>query len=233
MEMLEGIVLSQTIYKENSKIIKILNNQEIHSFLVRNSCKYTSKNFAYSQELTKINYDFHKSNHNAFDILTTGQVVNTYQNIKNDYYRLEVTVKIIALICKHGDFVSNYQNLYDLLTIILDKIDTCDNKYILLYECIFNLKFLYLIGYGPKFSSCVLCGNTPEFFSIKDGGSVCKSCAKSNFYDEDINIILKYLYLIKLDILKEIDFSSLEVDILKYQNVIKDVINKYYIYHVN
>ena len=85
MELIEGIVINSNKYRESSKIIYILTKNEFKSLLVKSSLNYNSKNFAYSQDLTKIGFDCTLSNKNTFDILKTGTIINTYKNIKNNY----------------------------------------------------------------------------------------------------------------------------------------------------
>ena len=56
MELIEGIVVNTNKYQESSKIIYVLTKNEFKSLLVKSSLNYNSKNFAYSQELTKIGF---------------------------------------------------------------------------------------------------------------------------------------------------------------------------------
>ena len=88
MELREGIILKTIKYQENSKIAYIITKDGLVTALIRASLEYKSKNFAYSQELTKIEFDISKSKRNSFDILTSGRLVESYLNIKKDYNTL-------------------------------------------------------------------------------------------------------------------------------------------------
>ena len=77
MELTEGIILKTIKYQENSKLCYIITKDGLETALVRASLDYKSKNFSYSQELTKINFAISKSKKNSFDIMTTGALVDS------------------------------------------------------------------------------------------------------------------------------------------------------------
>lgn len=58
MELKEGIVLKGAKYQENHKLVTLLTPEGLELLLVRGALKQKSKTFAYSQELTKIEYGY-------------------------------------------------------------------------------------------------------------------------------------------------------------------------------
>ena len=232
MELREGIILKTLKYQENSKIAYIITKEGLVTALIRASLEYKSKNFSYSQELTKIEFDISKSKKNSFDILTSGRLIESYLNIKKDYNTLFEISKIIDITYKSIEHVTNNQNLYLLFDYLLDNY----NKYFerqnkQYYLLIFKLKLLYLLGVGPIFNKCVKCqkiiNDNNLIFSIERGGCICKNCIDINdvIYKDDFLSIIKILYLGKLDKLNQelIDKISLE-----FYMEIDDFIKKYY-----
>lgn len=206
MELTEGIILKTIKYQENSKIAYILTKEGLVTVLIRASLEYKSKNFAYSQELTKIEFDISRSKKNSFDILSSGRCINSYLNLKKDYNTLLDVSNIIELAYKSAEHVINNSNLYDLLDFYLDKYNEYyESEHVRFYSVIFKLKLLYLLGIGLNFSKCLICSKDVDFYncfySIDLGGSICDKCkvnVKDLFYGDYIKII-KIIYLAKLD----------------------------------
>ena len=229
MELTEGIILKTIKYQENSKIIYVLTKDGLVTALVRASLDYKSKNFSYSQELTKIGFAISKSKKNSFDILTTGMVIDSYLNLKKDYDILLKTSKLMELIYKVANFATNYDKLYQLFSFI---IDTLNEKYdkddhsLNFYPLILKLKLLKLLGLAPTLTNCVSCKNENVVgFSVERGGAVCKKCITENDYKFDSIKIMQVLYLVKLDKLRDEIIGILPIESFQ---VINEVVDKYY-----
>jgi len=128
MELTEGIIVNTSKYQESSKIIYVLTKNEFRSLLVKASLNYNSKNFAYSQEITKIGFLSNESNKNTFDILKTGKVINTYKSIKTDYDKMLMVTKLLNLVYRYHEHINDYNNLYNLLNFTLENIDKAEAK---------------------------------------------------------------------------------------------------------
>ena len=111
---------------------------------------------------------------------------------------------------------------------ILNRIN--DSKYVQLYEVIFLLKLLYLLGIVPIFSKCINCSTTENLsgFVIESGGMKCNRCLELHdiIYDHKIIKIIKFLYLIKLNEVSD-DILSNIPDV--YERI-DQFINYYYQY---
>lgn len=229
MELTEGIILKTNKYQENSKIAYIITKEGLVNCIIRASLDYKSKNFSYSQELTKIGFDISKSKKNSFDVLTTGVVIDSYLNLKKDYNTLVLITKLMDLTYKTINYVTNFEYLYNLFDYTLNGINTyneVNTKNVCFYPLIFKIKLLYLLGVGPNFKGCTCCGCENSYaFSIEKGGTVCKKCFSNDDYLTEYLDIMKILYLGKLDkltskVINEIPLSS-------YQ-IIDEIISKYY-----
>ena len=229
MELTEGIILKTMKYQENSKVCYIITREGLVTALVRASLDYHSKNFSYSQELSKIKFAISKSKKNSFDIMTSGMLVDSYLNLKKDYDTLFLISKLMDLVYKSIDHVTNYQNLYDLFDFTLSNIN--DNKLsnrrnVVFYPIILKFKLLYLLGVGPKFSGCVVCDKkTHSAFSVERGGVVCRTHQKDNDYVSDYVDVMMVLYLGHLD---KLTVSLIDSIPIESYSVIEDVLTKYY-----
>ena len=154
MELREGIVVKSQKYQENSKIITLVNSDGLASFLVRAAGKLRSRNFGYSQVLTKIGYDFHQRR-NSFDILTTGKVIDSYKGIKSDINKLNDALLILEITNQLSMHLSDFNTFYQFLDEILFLLDQNYHPYYLL---IFRVKLLYLLGIGPVFPNACFAG---------------------------------------------------------------------------
>ena len=229
MELIEGIILKTIKYQENSKLCYIITKDGLLSLMVRASLDFHSKNFSYSQELTKVDFAITKSKKNSFDIMTSGIVVDSYLNLKKDYDTLMMITKLMDLVYKSINYVNNFDNLYKLFDYTLDainnnKLETKDN--VVFYPLILKLKLLYLLGVGPNFNGCTVCKReNAHAFSIERGGVVCDKCITIFDYKTEYIGIMKILYLGKLDklvpeLINEIPRASFQV--------IEEITNKYY-----
>ena len=232
MELREGIILRTIKYQENSKIAYIITKEGLVTALIRASLEFKSKNFSYSQELTKIEFDITKSKKNSFDILTTGRLVNSYLNIKKDYNVLLEVSKIVELTYKSIEHVTNNQNFYDLFNYFLEEYNNnYDQKSVRFYSQIFRLKLLYLLGLGLNFSRCTVCNKNIDlensYYSIDHGGCVCKQCRHliNDLEQGEYLTIMKILYLGKLQKLNYQLISEIPLD---YYGEIEDFLKKYY-----
>ncbi|HEY8395991.1 MAG TPA: DNA repair protein RecO [Bacilli bacterium] len=200
MELREGIIVRSQKYQENSKIITLVNSEGLATFLVRGAGNHKSRNFSYSQELTKIGYDFHNRS-NAFNILTTGKVIDSFRGIKSDLNKLNDALLIIEATNQLGIHLSDFTTFYQFLDEILFLLD--QNPYHPYYLLIFRVKLLYLLGIGPVFSKCVVCGSREHLigFDFLKGGMKCSECNSDSsiYYNQEVIQLLRLLYLTKLE----------------------------------
>lgn len=231
MQLTEGIVLNSIKYQENSKVLYVLTSDGLKSMLVKNSLNYTSKNFSLAQELNKINFGATESLKKTFDIMTTGEILNTYKNIKCDYNKLYLVSNLIKLIYQYSEYITNFSNLYDLTKYFLDNIESYTNQTaIKYYKIIFLSKLLFLFGYGPNFKDCTIChASNPLYFSISNGGLVCDKCKTTKVISGDSIKVLKILYLSKLS---NIDLNLI-LELPDYTNELLSLLTNYYSEHLS
>ncbi|HHZ18418.1 MAG TPA: DNA repair protein RecO [Acholeplasmataceae bacterium] len=200
MKLIEGIILKGVKYQENHKLVTVLTPEGLESLLVRGALNQKSKTFAYSQELTKIEYDCVAKDENALHIMTTGKVVSNYSVIKSNIDILNDALLLVELCEQLGGHIEDSATFYRFCADILDRMNTAEaSPYYLL---IFKLKCLYLLGVGPVFTSCVSCGSRENLvgFAFTSGGVKCESCRQpgDSFSAAEVVRIARFLYLTKL-----------------------------------
>lgn len=231
MEKIEGIVINSYKYKENSKLINILTEDDYLTLLVKATCNYESKNFSGSQELILINFEMHKSEKQTFSILKTYEIINNYKHIKKNYEVIIEVMEILKIVHYYHEHIISYKNLFSLLRFCLNNIDLLSSfEYINLskikfYKILFYTKLLYLLGVGPNFKNCTTCNSKNAYnFSIELGGLVCDKCTALDKLSGEYIGLLKVLYLGKIDMFTIEMVDSLPFD---YDRIIK-LLKKYY-----
>lgn len=228
MELEEGIVIKANKYLENSKILTIISAKGTHTCLARASSKLRSKNYSYSQILSKIGFNISKSKRNSFDILTTGMVVNTYIKIKENTSKLASALVILDITYHLNDHIDDFSTLFSFLDLVLTKLES--TKYEHYYEIIFRLKLLFLLGVGPTFSKCIACGKKEDlmFFDFYSGGMKCKECTgdEKKIYRGDYVRTLQTLYNIKIEQIND----ELLAQLPNHTAMINEFLDAYYEY---
>jgi DNA repair protein RecO (recombination protein O) len=200
MELREGIIVKSQKYQENSKLITLVNSEGMETYLVRGASDLKSRNFSYSQELTKIGYDAHTSK-NSFSILTQGKVLASYGSIKADFQKLNDALLIVESTYQLGIHLEDHSTFYQFLNEILQCLNS--NHYNPYYLIIFRVKLLYLLGIGPVFSKCVECGRREQLtgFDFLKGGMKCENCDThtADYYNQEVIEVLRFLYLTKME----------------------------------
>lgn len=209
MELRRGIVVRSRKYQENSKIITVLSNDDMNTYLVRGSAEMKSHNFSYSGELTKIEFAFQKKREDSFPILTQGKAIDLFSGIRADYAKLSDAIIIMEAVSQLGDHIEDHATFYTFVEQILDLIN--QNPYHHDYLTVFRIKLLYLLGVGPVFSKCINCGSREQLvgFDFTGGGMKCRNCADQTMYQSEAIPILQFLYLTKLPYLTHDVLSAL------------------------
>lgn len=217
----EGIVVSSTPYKENSKIINILTKENGIVGCISKGCKsiksklrLPSEKFAYGT--------FHLYyKEEGLSTLIDGDIKDYFVNIKSDIYKVSYLTYIVEL--STGVFKeSNDEEVYSLLINSIKKLEEgLDPKII---TNILELQFLSYLGINLNLDECVKCGSTKVVtLSISKGGYVCSNCRTNEpLIDEKVIKMLRlYNYV---DISK---ISNLDIDD-NVRDKIDSIIDEYY-----
>lgn len=109
------------------------------------------------------------------------ETIEVFYNIRTDLDKLNYAVEITKII---RDVTEENQNSYKILQLFLNTLyvlsETEKNPELII--SIFKLKLLCFLGFTPRITECTNCKQTEKlhFFSLKDNGFKCESCAKQD-----------------------------------------------------
>ena len=218
----EGIIVSETPFGDNSKIVHILTKN--HG-LLGVMCKGVKSMKSPLRALTlKFTYGFFYLYYkeDKLSILKDVDIIEDFKTIKNDIllisylnYLTELTTQVYKQ--------SEETFLYDLFIAGIKKLNEGLNP--LVITNILELKYLPFLGVGLELDSCILCGNKTNIVTLDAdaGGYVCKNC-----YTNQIIVSKKTVQLIRMYYYIEINSIS---DLKISDAIVKEInffINRYY-----
>ncbi len=205
---IEGITLSSIEYKEKSKIVYLYTKYGKISYKALGSLNQkkgmlpliTSMN-----DLKVIMTD------NKFPTALDYTIIDNYDYIKNDLKKSLWFSYILEIVSKIPEDAP-----HDRIFMLLKKLFELAKKYDgLVLGVIFMIKMTYSFGVSPQFGKCVYCkSNEIHYFSVKDGGALCrnhykKSSYSKNILDEITTIYYLNIYKEELDKILDYDFKKL------------------------
>ena len=217
----QGIILNSIDYKENHKILYVLTDSGKESFLVMRAKRIKEGLLNDTQSLTVI--DFEIDEKNSLSKAKNIDVINYYQNIKNDLKKFTVASYATELIYRMVENQEYSNVLYKLLIEFLNKLQERNDERVLLLE--FRIKMLFFLGIQPQFKLCCHCGNQTELvgLSISHGSMECVNHTSSDNIGLSATKIINLLYNDKtLDI--KIDDDSVVDELSK-------IVDEYYEKH--
>ena len=217
----EGIVVSNTPYKESSKIINIFTSEYGIIGCISKGCKnlksklrLPSEKFAYGT--------FHLYyKENGLSTLIDGDIKNYFFNIKNDIVKISY-LSYLTELAVHTYKESEKNEVYNLLISSILKIE--DNLNPRIITNILEIQYLNYLGINLNLDECVSCGSSKVVtLSMNKGGYVCSNCRENEeLIDEKVLKLLRlYQYV---DISK---ISSLDID-ENNSKIINKLIDEYY-----
>jgi len=222
IKKLEGIILSDTPYQDNSKIINIFTKELGLIGVMCNNVK-SLKNPLRTKTL-KFTYGyFHiKYNENKLSKLIDVDIIDNLNNIKNDIEKISY-LNYISDLTYQVIKQNNDLNIYNIFIDGIKKINEGHDP--LIITNILEIKYLDYLGVGLNLNSCIKCGNKTNIVTLDpdEGGYLCKNC-----YTNEKILTSKTIKLIRMYYL--IDISSItKIDIKKdTKNEINYFLDKYY-----
>ncbi len=226
----EGIVVSSTPFKENSKILNILTKDKGLIGCVSKGCKklksklrLISENFAYGT--------FHMYfKENGLSTLIDGDIKNYFINSKSDINKISYLTYLCELSLNvYKESESN--EIYPILESALLKIEEgFDPKVI---TNIVELQYLEYIGINLNLNECVKCGNTKVVtLSMNRGGYICSNCRTNEpIIDEKVIKLLRLYYYVDISKISNLDIEdsvrdSIDTLISEYYDEYSGVVTK-------
>lgn len=217
----EGIVISTTDYKENSKIINIFTKDMGIIGCISKGCKsLKSKLRLLSEKTAYANFQI-SYRENGLSTLIDGDIIDYFINIKSDI----LSVSYLTYICELSSSVYKEcedNSVYSLMIEAIKKIEEGFNPKII--TNILELQYLEYLGINLNLDSCVKCGSTKVVtLSLSKGGYVCaKHRTNEAILDVKVMKLLRLYYYV--DISK---ISNLDID-KSVSDQISNIIDLYY-----
>ena len=224
----QGIVLKEVYTGEADKIITILSKEHGKmSIYAKGARRPKSRMIACTQYLCYSEFLLFKGR--DMHSINSCDVIESFSKAGNDIVKLTYAAHIIDIV---HDTIQEDQNSAGELKLLLNTLHFLFNsdKSPALITCIFELRYLCLLGYSPYVNGCINCmeGDIGDiYFSFKKCGFICK---KDECLSEDVSAIkilpgtVKALYHIvytKANNLFSFDVSD---DVLKQ---LKNLIDRY------
>jgi len=217
----DGIVVSSTPFKENSKIINIFTKEKGIIGCLSKGCKklksplrLISENFAYGT--------FHLYyKEDKLSTLVDGDIKNYLINSKSDI----VKISYLSYLCELSVNVykeSESEDIYSLLEAAILKIEEGYNPQII--TNIIELQYLKYIGIDLNLDGCVVCGNNKVVtLSLSKGGYICSNHRTNEpIIDEKVLKLLRLYNYVDISKITNLDIDN------SISNEINRLINEYY-----
>ena len=222
IKKIEGIVLTETAYGDNSKIINIITPD---MGMIGIMCKgVKSLRNPLRTKTERFNYAYYHVDYkdNKLSKLIDVDIIDNFKNIRNDIelisyatYLTELTYQVYKQ--------SNENSIFELYKNSLIKINNKLNP--LIITNILELKYLDYLGVGLNLYGCIKCGSKENIITIDPdaGGYICKNCyTNQRILNKKTIIMLRRYYLIDIDSISKINISLDIVEEINY------FLNKYY-----
>jgi DNA repair protein RecO (recombination protein O) len=224
LEEFEGLILKQINFKESSKILYLYTANGPMSLLVHGAKKLSSPFLNVTQNMTLIRFF---ASGKAMKTLTDAEIVEDYRKLKENLEKFTYMQHVMETLHFFSETEYAHKKMYDFLKKIFKKVES-ETNYIR-YIYMFELKFLYLLGFTPSFSVCAACGKDEMLkFSVQDGGFVCLEHATAPyFWDLPVVDAMKSLFYhdLKNPLELKIDDETLKG--------IRQFLDEYYMFHLN
>ncbi len=238
----KAIILKSYKLGESDKIIKMYSSDgDVISAVAKGARKIRSK-FGGRLELFNI-VDLELFKGRNLDVINQAEIIRSFKNIAQDFYKFvfcEMISKIILRTQVSGGDSSPL--LFKLIYVCFDEIDSMNDEDIPSLKktmCFFGIKFLKVTGYIPLLKNCSRCnqdlgdlysfGKHKIYFSIKEGGILCRNCADLTS-NKEILSALDYRFLCDLFNLKIENFRDIEVNTHTLKKIYR-LIENYLVYH--
>lgn len=193
---IEGIVISETVYSESSKILNVLTKDlGIIGVMSKGCRKLKSSLRSVSNKLTygTFNISYKKD---GVSTLISVDVIDSFNKIKSDITKISYASFLLELT-EQVYKQNNHKNIFDLFINSLIKINEGFDPVVI--TNILELKYLDYLGVGLMLDGCSICGNTEDIVTIssKHNGYLCKNCIKSEpiFSNKAIKLLRMFYYV--------------------------------------
>ena len=204
----EGIVLSNTPFKESSKIINVYTKEYgVIGILCKGVQSTKSKLRGITDKLTYAKFNIYYKE-GKLSTLVDASIINPFKNIKKDIISISYATYIcdlVSQVIKQTDDIDIYNDLINSLIKIDDGLDP------MIITNIIEVKLLKYLGVGLNFTSCAICGNKKDIVTLseKKGGLLCKNCyTDEKLIPLDVVKILNIYFLVDIKSINKLSIDK-------------------------
>jgi len=219
-EKIKAIVLRQTKYSDNDKIITVFSFEKGKMSLIAKGATGTKSKTSASCEIFSCSEFTLNSKDDKISYIESADVISSFKDISKDMYKMCCASFICDLVNQTFEEGVEDQRIFKLLYVILKYLSEGDLDNSFYYTLVFILKFTGLIGIGLKLDSCISCHNESDryFIDFDKGGIICLSCNDS--YNKEYPLIdysdAKYMFLLShIDISKLDEVTKIDLEFTK------------------
>jgi DNA repair protein RecO (recombination protein O) len=196
IEKVEGIILSETPYRETSKIIQVYTKEHGLISMIAKGAKSLKSNLRAGTILYTYGYFYIYYKKDKLSQLTNVDIIDSFINIRTDIK----LISYMAYLCDLTKQVLRENNNLKMFPMLIDAIKKIDNKLDpLIITNIIEIKYLDYLGIGLNLDECIKCGSTKGIVTIDPdlGGFVCQNCYQDEYIvnPKTIKLIRMYYYV--------------------------------------
>lgn len=208
IEKVEGIILSETPYKETSKIIQVYTQEHGYIGMIAKGAKSIKSSLRVGTSLYTYGYFNIYYKENKLSQVINVDIINTYNNIRTDLK----LISYMAYLCDLTKQVLRENKTNELFNVLISGLDKIDhNLDPLIITNIIELKYLDYLGVGLNLDSCVKCGSKTGIVTIDPdlGGFVCQKCYQNEYIVDPKTIkLIRMYYYVDIKTITEIKVSN-------------------------
>ena len=197
----EAVVLSKMNYGDSSSIVSMFTEDYGKvSLIVKGARSPKSKYGKIVDPLNYLSIVFYKKESREIQLLSQADLIEHYQRIKSDIYRIEYALAVIELVKYILTDSEVNKKIFKGTIKILSRLNTGDEA----PDISFGRFFFFIlkeIGYEIQLDACSICGKTNfngKLFYNFDKGLICGECRKTVVDIYDINLeLLEYINCLK------------------------------------
>ena len=182
-----ALVLRRTKLGESDVICTLLSSDGSQIRAVAKGARKPSSSFASRLEVYSV-CDLLLCQGKTFDIVKEARLLQGNEHLRSDFALMEAASPMVEILDKTTQVGLEDERLFPMACVALQSLKRVNSDdAVASAECYtagYLLKVLAVLGFRPRFDTCVECGNaiSPEMlysrvpFSLVDGGIVCSSC---------------------------------------------------------
>lgn len=177
----KGIVIRESTYKDNDKIITILTDSIGKVSVIAKGAKKTNSPYlASSQYLVYSEFVLYQNT--GYFYLNSASVINTFYNLRIDLDKLQIVFELAKLINSVTDENQDCEKILKLFLNTIYALDKLDKDKKLIVNA-FKIKLFTLLGFAPRQDKCANCSKLlldaeEEFvyYNYVDNVFLCENC---------------------------------------------------------